>query len=279
MGERPAVAALPLVAATDPVLRKRARELSDRERARVADGLIERLFAAMKATNGAGLAAPQIGESLRVFVAGRDSFVNPVITDRSAETDVQEEGCLSLPGVLVPVRRNLRVTVQTAGRRVVLEGIAARVAQHEIDHLDGKLITDYVSGAALEAPPHQSAAELGKWFGFEEPSEAQQAANLAHNLRGEAPPKLTARAAFLLINLRAQTTGEAFELAVALENELRVRGEAGPLPPSDEFSLAHEAEAGRGVVPAPPPPEQIITIDGAGRVVQRKSTVLDEPMG
>jgi len=134
-----------LVAADHPILRARARELTDRERAHVADGLIERLFVVMLKASGAGLAAPQIGESLRVFVMGRDSFVNPVITHRSAETDVEEEGCLSLPGTLVAVRRNVSVTVRTAGAIHKLTGMPARIAQHEIDHLNGVLFIDYIS--------------------------------------------------------------------------------------------------------------------------------------
>jgi len=132
-----------LVAADHPILRERARELTDRERAHVADGLIERLFVVMLRAHGAGLAAPQIGESLRVFVMGTESFVNPVIVSRSAETAVDDEGCLSLPGIIVPVRRNIAITLHTAGRTWKLLDGDARIAQHEIDHLDGKLITDY----------------------------------------------------------------------------------------------------------------------------------------
>jgi peptide deformylase len=131
-----------LVPPNSPILRARARELTDRERAHEANGLIERLFVTMRAHNGAGLAAPQIGDSRRVFVMGNDSFVNPVIIRRSADTDVQDEGCLSLPGIRVAVRRNVTVTVQAAGRIVELLGMPARIAQHEIDHLDGVLITD-----------------------------------------------------------------------------------------------------------------------------------------
>jgi len=136
-----------LVPSDSPILRVRARELTDRERMHEVNGLIERLFATMRVHDGMGLAAPQIGDSRRVFVMGNDAFVNPVILRRSADTDVQDEGCLSLPGITVAVRRNVMVTVQTAGRIVELVGMPARIAQHEIDHLDGVLIMDRAPGA------------------------------------------------------------------------------------------------------------------------------------
>lgn len=152
-----------LVHSDDPILRKRARELTDRERAHIVGPLIAELQEVMHAHAGAGLAAPQIGKGLRVFVAGDDYFVNPLIVWRSAESDVQEEGCLSLPGVIIPVRRNLHITLHTAGRNMSLSGMPARIAQHEIDHLDGKLITDY-RGVVPSAPSLLLLSEaIGIW--------------------------------------------------------------------------------------------------------------------
>jgi len=114
--------------------------------------LVDRMKLLMRDARGIGLAATQVGvlQRLFVFTPSKDevaAIVNPEIVERSDETDVVEEGCLSIQGVLVPVERPLRVTI--AGRdefgeeaRFELEDIFARAAQHEADHLDGVLIID-----------------------------------------------------------------------------------------------------------------------------------------
>jgi peptide deformylase len=105
----------------------------------------------MREANGVGLAAPQIGVPLRVFVAEVNkkfyAFVNPEIVKTSSEEEYFEEGCLSLPGVYGEVRRPSKI-VMTAlnerGERVKVKawGLLARVFQHEIDHLNGMLFVD-----------------------------------------------------------------------------------------------------------------------------------------
>ena len=114
--------------------------------------LVERMKRLMHDAHGLGLAANQVGVIRRVFVftPSKDvvaAVVNPEIVERSEETDVAEEGCLSIQGVLVPVERPMRITL--AGRdesgedvRFELDDIYARAAQHEVDHLDGVLIID-----------------------------------------------------------------------------------------------------------------------------------------
>lgn len=108
--------------------------------------------------DGLGLAAPQVGSEMRVCIArikGKlTPMVNPTITWKSAVTETSEEGCLSLPGVWVPVSRAVEITVtfQTAKgeeKEMNLKDMDARVVQHETDHLDGKLIIDYVSAATV----------------------------------------------------------------------------------------------------------------------------------
>lgn len=130
-----------LVRASDPILRTRALAVPLSARPHAVVAAMRDVLATF---GGIGLAAPQIGVPWRLFILAEDPkpYVNPVIVQRSDESDVQEEGCLSLPDVLVQVRRSLRVTVEAKGRTVELVGLAARVAQHEIDHLDGVLITD-----------------------------------------------------------------------------------------------------------------------------------------
>jgi peptide deformylase len=132
----------------DPALRLRAHEVEDFDDD--LQRLVERMTALMHDAQGVGLAATQVGIVRRVFVFAPDddgprAIVNPRITDRSSETEVEEEGCLSLQGVRVPVERATRVTIEgqdVDGKDVrwELEGLGARVVQHELDHLDGVLI-------------------------------------------------------------------------------------------------------------------------------------------
>ena len=133
----------------DPVLRMQARRVErfDDELER----LVERMTALMHEAQGVGLAATQVGVLRRLFVfvdEGEDRvLVNPVITERSKETETEEEGCLSLQGVLVPVERAAEVTIEgldAAGepQRFEFELPSARIVQHELDHLDGVLILD-----------------------------------------------------------------------------------------------------------------------------------------
>jgi peptide deformylase len=118
--------------------------------------LAEELRQLMLRHQGIGLAAPQAGVTLRLFVAEiggrRLSVVNPRLRAWDAERDEDVEGCLSLPGVEVAVSRARRVEVtgwipQGKSLRFLAEGLWARVVQHEVDHLDGRLICDYVPAA------------------------------------------------------------------------------------------------------------------------------------
>jgi peptide deformylase len=134
----------------DPVLRMTGRPVEefDEDLRR----LVARMSDLMKEANGVGLAATQVGVLRRVFVfAPADDevavLVNPEIVRRSDELETDDEGCLSLQGVTVPVERAVSIRVEGRDERgkevgFDLEGIAARIAQHENDHLDGKLILD-----------------------------------------------------------------------------------------------------------------------------------------
>ena len=135
----------------DPVLRMRANEVAefDDDLRR----LVERMTQLMHDASGVGLAGTQVGTLQRVFVfqphaeEEARAIVNPRIVARSDETVPDSEGCLSLQGVSVPVERALRITLEGKDEqgedvRLELEGHPARVAQHELDHLDGVLIID-----------------------------------------------------------------------------------------------------------------------------------------
>jgi peptide deformylase len=133
----------------DSVLRMKARDVEsfddDLER------LVERMTGLMHEASGVGLAATQVGVLRRLFVFVDDGedrvIVNPVITRSSGEIELDDEGCLSLRDVLVPVERPTNVTIEgvdAKGEPVKLElGLpSSRVVQHELDHLDGVLIID-----------------------------------------------------------------------------------------------------------------------------------------
>ena len=134
----------------DPALRMKANEVTEFDDYLLQ--LVERMTDLMHDAQGVGLAATQVGVLRRLFVFEPDedgprALVNPVIVERSDETEPDEEGCLSLQGVRVPVDRATRIVVEGKDEngqdvRYELEGYAARVAQHEFDHLDGVLIID-----------------------------------------------------------------------------------------------------------------------------------------
>ena len=134
----------------DAALKMKARPVDDFDDE--LKSLVERMKLLMRDANGIGLAATQVGVLRRVFVFQPDedvvlAIVNPEIVERSDETDVADEGCLSIQGLTVPVERSLNVVITGLDEngdhvRYDLEGYAARCVQHETDHLDGVLMID-----------------------------------------------------------------------------------------------------------------------------------------
>jgi peptide deformylase len=133
----------------DPVLRQKARpvEAVTEVHRRLSEDMLE----TMRVAPGVGLAGPQVGVLDRIFTwEVEDEFgtiINPAITDRSRRTFTDEEGCLSLPGLVYPVERHLKVHVEGLDEKgapvaIDAEEHLARVFQHEIDHLDGILFID-----------------------------------------------------------------------------------------------------------------------------------------
>jgi len=140
----------------DPVLLRRAVEVQPGD-AEVA-ALAAEMVRVMKEARGVGLAAPQVGRSVRVFVASESGepehalvCVNPVL-ETSGALVAMEEGCLSLPGLLAEVQRPERARLrafdaQGAPFELEAEGLLARILQHEMDHLDGVLFVERTSPA------------------------------------------------------------------------------------------------------------------------------------
>lgn len=146
-----------IVTYPDPVLAKKCNTIEqiNAEMLELAEDMVETMY---HEPTGIGLAAPQVGCPVRLVVVDSDPgekrgdplvLFNPRITEKSGG-EVNEEGCLSLPGHFAPVERCALVTVEAEDKqgrtlRVEAAGLLARCLQHEIDHLNGKLVVDYVS--------------------------------------------------------------------------------------------------------------------------------------
>jgi len=150
---------LPIYIYGSPVLRKEARKVEKNEEG--LDEFITNLWDTMYHSDGIGLAAPQVGKSLRIFVIDgtpleeddpslkdlKVTFINPEILERGDDDKTFEEGCLSIPNLREEIVRPEKVTIRYYDREFNLHeeqysGIAARIIQHEYDHLDGILFTD-----------------------------------------------------------------------------------------------------------------------------------------
>ena len=160
---------LPIVAYGAPVLKKEALEISNEYPN--LDQLIENMWETMYASNGVGLAATQIGLSIRLFVIDaatfsedeeldeaevtllktfKKAFINPTIIEEDGPLWEFNEGCLSIPDVREDVSRHERIRIhywdeQFKEQELVLTGLAARVVQHEYDHIEGILFTDHIT--------------------------------------------------------------------------------------------------------------------------------------
>lgn len=170
------MAILPIVTYNDEVLFRKAdlvREITPQ-----IETLIDDMFDTMDGADGVGLAAPQVGHSIRLFVMNADGMyddaseadkqlgdlvlINPEIIWRSQDTVPMEEGCLSLPGLRDEVVRASTITVRYLDESFIeneltLDGWNARVVLHEMDHLDGVLFIDRLS--AFRRVLHRSALE------------------------------------------------------------------------------------------------------------------------
>jgi peptide deformylase len=148
---------LPILIAPHALLKARARPVGPADEAAVR-ALVPQMFAAMYRAPGIGLAAPQVGQGLRVITIDLMpdekptplTLINPEILALSQEQATREEGCLSLPGQYAEVTRPARVKVRylnQTGARIEIEadGLLSACLQHEIDHLDGILFVDHLS--------------------------------------------------------------------------------------------------------------------------------------
>jgi len=153
---------LPIVAFGHPILKSKAQEID--ANSPELQALIDNMFATMSHAEGVGLAAPQVNKSIRLFVVDlslldikeeegknfKQEFINPVIVERVGEPVAYNEGCLSVPDVHEDVMRQPKIRIQYLDREWKkheewLDGVPARVCQHEYDHIEGVLFVEYLS--------------------------------------------------------------------------------------------------------------------------------------
>ena len=150
----------PIIMYGDPVLRKKAKDIDEGSDIQV---LIQDMFETMNAAHGIGLAAPQIGKSIRLFVVDgttledepeiadfKKTFVNPEIIEEEGKEWPFEEGCLSIPTIREEILRKEKVRIRYFDENwiphdEVYSGMKARIIQHEYDHIEGKLFIDYLT--------------------------------------------------------------------------------------------------------------------------------------
>jgi peptide deformylase len=145
---------LPLCVRPDPVLRRKAQKVTNIDRS--IQKLVDNMIDTMRAVSGVGLAAPQVGVSLRVAVIeipGEEviTLINPEVVKKQGERSLIE-ACLSVPGYHGEIKRAVRIKVKAQDRqgkhiRITSEGLLAQALEHEIDHLNGTLYVDH-----LESP-------------------------------------------------------------------------------------------------------------------------------
>jgi peptide deformylase len=152
----------PIVMYGDPVLRKRAKDIE--KNSIDLKAFLQDMFDTMYAAHGIGLAAPQIGKSIRIFVVDgttlddieddmtgfKKVFINPELLDESGDEWEFEEGCLSIPNIREKIARQEKLKIRYFDEEWNLkteeyDGMKARIIQHEYDHLDGKMFVDYLS--------------------------------------------------------------------------------------------------------------------------------------
>lgn len=150
----------PIVVYGDPVLKKKGQDIEKGEID--VKALSQDMFETMEAASGIGLAAPQIGKSLRMFVVDgtpteeegmedfRKVFINPQIQEETGDEWAFEEGCLSIPHIREDVFRHEKLKISYfdenwVEHEEVFDGMKARIIQHEYDHIEGILFTDHIS--------------------------------------------------------------------------------------------------------------------------------------
>lgn len=146
---------LPIYLYNHPVLRTECEDVEDVNAQEVTE-LVQNMKKTIEDIGGLGLSAPQVGEDKAIFVVNlpglKEVFINPDITDESEEIYKEEEGCLSLPELFIPIERSERIEIEYYDengqfKTINYKGLEGRVIQHELDHLEGVLTVDHLSSS------------------------------------------------------------------------------------------------------------------------------------
>ncbi|WP_185882541.1 peptide deformylase [Blattabacterium cuenoti] len=152
---------LPIVYYGNPILRKKCIDIDISSRLEI-NKLIKNMFETIIEVKGIGLAAPQIGQNIRLFIVKipllnnniinhyKEVFINAKIIKLQGKKYNFQEGCLSIPGIVESIKRKPEIIIEYYNKnwkkkKTILNGILARVIQHEYDHIEGKLFIDYLS--------------------------------------------------------------------------------------------------------------------------------------
>ena len=166
---------LPVIAYGNPILKQKSKDISSH--LPWVDMLIKNMWKTLYSANGAGLAAPQVGRPVRLFIVDtvqvydhssfkekemfigdtgiKEVFINPSIIETSGKRWTENEGCLSLPGLELEIERNILVTIKYLdenfiGQEKTFIGTTARTVLHEYDHIEGVLISDYINNEEIK---------------------------------------------------------------------------------------------------------------------------------
>lgn len=182
----------PVVAYANEILRKKSTVVTGE----INENIIrfcQDLAETMEVATGSGIAAPQIGCSLRIFIINKAvsntqehvTFINPVIESKEG-TQKNLEGCLSFPGVFLEVNRPEKITVSYTDlnndrQTVTAEGYYAQAIMHEYDHLEGRLLVDYAPLVKKELMRKKGLKLKGKYYDYRNPGAKGSLDNQPHN--------------------------------------------------------------------------------------------------
>lgn len=142
---------LPIITYPNNILRQKAEKIKNPKDKEIKELILDMLETMEKSGNALGLAAPQVGKSIRLCIIKLDGkthiLINPKVSRKSWKKEILEEGCLSFPGKFIPIKRSKKVTVKAMDKNgnkltIKAEGLLSRAMQHEIEHLEGILFID-----------------------------------------------------------------------------------------------------------------------------------------
>ncbi|HEX9232617.1 MAG TPA: peptide deformylase [Blattabacteriaceae bacterium] len=139
---------LPIILYGNPILRRKCKDINPHYP--FLKKMIEDMFETMDKAEGIGLAAPQIGQNVRLFIIDTKVFINSKVLNKYGKNYKYQEGCLSIPSLFEEIERPSHIEIEYFDEhwikhKEILDGLNSRVIQHEYDHIEGKLFIDYLA--------------------------------------------------------------------------------------------------------------------------------------